>query len=115
VKQKGFTLFELLIVVVIISIIASVTLGIFVNNRGATEKRAKELAINFLQENEIAYKRVSCAGDSDDDGYGSCTVVTEEGEKIYLQCPCDFVSVNFWGAKSCKEIETNIKISSSLK
>jgi len=78
---------------------------------GATENRAYEAGELFISKNQIVMTdgtergRMTCAGDSDGDGYGSCTIVTLAGEKIYLQCPTDWIAVNFWNAASCKEIE----------
>jgi hypothetical protein len=63
----------------------------------------------FISNNHLQVKRKSCAGDSDGDGYGSCTVVTTEGEKIFLQCPSDFLG-NLSGGTGCKETTGVVKV-----
>ena len=103
-NQKGFTIIELAIVFTLVAIVTSVIFAYFGNNMGWTEDRAKENAAKFVKENSIQVSRTSCAGDSDHDGYGSCTVVTTSGEGINLQCPTDFVQVRIFGASGCKEI-----------
>lgn len=102
--QKGFTLVELLIVLVIGLVLVTIVMEFFANNMGWTEDRAKDNAKLFVSENNITTSRMSCAGDSDHDGYGSCTVVTTADESINLQCPTDFLQVKIFGAKGCKEI-----------
>ena len=103
-SNKGYTLVELLIVVLTVGTIAAVIFGAIANNRGWTEDRAKENAVLFINDNHIAPSRLSCAGDSDQDGYGSCSIVTLAGENIQVQCPTDFISVRIFGATGCKEI-----------
>lgn len=109
--SKGFTLVELIICIAIVSILATAALGPGCNNRKATEDRAYVAAEKFVAKNKMSVKRLTCAGDSDNDGYGSCTMVTSEGEKIMLKCPTDYFDVNLWGAEDCKEQFTNIQVS----
>jgi hypothetical protein len=61
------------------------------------------MAQNFIEMNDLEVKRLTCAGDSDRDGYGSCVIRTIDGEMISLKCPTDFFAVNMFGATSCKE------------
>lgn len=109
-KEQGFTLVELLIVMAIIGIISAIAAGTVVNNRGATEKRALSGAQKFLDQNNIMPKRLTCAGDSDHDGYGTCNVLTDTGEKVVLNCPTDYLDVNLFGASSCKEVFMNYNL-----
>lgn len=112
-KEKGFTMIELLITLVIGTIImlpiSGLVVDFFLNNRGATEERAYEGMNAFIMDNDLQVSRSSCAGDSDGDGYGSCTIVLESGERIYLDCPSSWGSVNLFGASGCKEIEARFK------
>jgi len=103
-NQKGFTLIEVLVVCAIVLILASVVGGTVLNTRGATEKRAYEAAQHFITTNSIDVKRVTCAGDSDSDGYGTCAILTTENEKLHLACPTGYFDVKFFGATSCKEV-----------
>lgn len=111
-KQKGFTVVELIsvgvIITVVLVIIASVVLT-FMNNRGATETRAVEGANKFISDNGLETKRVTCAGDSDGDGYGACAVTLTDGERIRLECPTNFLDVKLFGASSCKEVFYDIQ------
>ena len=111
---------KLLITVVII---LSIGLLLYVTNEVAntrifSEKRAKKNASLFVKEHNIKVKRLTCAGDTVDpkykvrDGYGSCALVTEENEKIMLQCPADFLE-NLVGAKSCKEYFITLNLTAS--
>jgi len=106
-NKKGFTLIEFMIVIAICGILAALVSGSILDNRGATEKRAKQAAINFLKENEITYQRMSCAGDSNHDGYGTCNIVTDKGEKIMLNCPTGYFDTKIFGASECKEVYAN--------
>lgn len=94
------------IIVTILSLVCIIGVTIFVhviNNRNFTEQRARENAQKFITDNNITSKRMTCAGDSDGDGYGTCTIVTSTNEKIQLACPSDFVDVRIFGAQGCKE------------
>lgn len=104
IKNKGFTIIEIAMVLAIIAIIV----GLLINNRGVTEDRAEENLELFISKNNIDVKRSSCAGDSNDDGYGSCSIVTMDGEKIFLECPSSLSSDAF-GASNCKEIPAYIR------
>jgi hypothetical protein len=97
------------IAVAIVAVIL-ITLGMVKNNRGFTERRAYANADVFITSNKIDVKRVTCAGDSDNDGYGSCTVVAQDDSKIRLDCPTDFVNVYIFQARSCKEVFINFGI-----
>lgn len=78
--------------------------SLFWNNRGATETRATDNATAFIQKNNIQVKRMTCAGDSNGDGYGTCMVTATDSEQIQLECPTSWVDVNVWRATSCKEV-----------
>jgi hypothetical protein len=90
------------------------------NTRVFSEKRAKKNADSFVKQNNIAVKRLTCAGDSVDpkykvrDGYGTCALVTETEEKIMLQCPANFLE-NLLGAKNCKEYFITFNITSNTQ
>jgi len=106
--KRGYTLIELLIATAIIAVIASIIATVFIDNRGATESRALENAQKFIADNNIEAKRLTCAGDSDGDGYGTCNLVTASGEKVILNCPTNWGDVNLFGATGCKEIFINM-------
>jgi hypothetical protein len=102
------------VVVFIISVTTFFSNAIL-NNMGLTENRAYAGANKFIEDNKLVLNdgttrgRLTCAGDSDPrDGYGSCTIVDSQGNKIYLMCPTDFIDVYLWRASSCKEIESSI-------
>ena len=103
-NQKGFTIIELLIVFVMVVFFAGIIASGFVNNRGATEARAYTGADKFITDNAIQIKRLTCAGDSDGDGYGSCTLATMDGERIRISCPTNWADINIFDASSCKEV-----------
>ena len=104
-----------MIVVSIFLVGSTIIFGAFINNAAQTEKRAYEGANAFISSNEIDVKRMTCARDSDGDGYGACAIVTPTGEKIYLECPTDWFTVSVLGATSCKEVDTTLKFSSAPK
>lgn len=108
-KQNGFNLFAMTFIVAIAALVLLTVLGFVFDNPGATEDRAKEHASAWIKENGVSeVKRFSCAHDSDGDGYGTCTIVTET-EKIFLQCPSSISNVIF-GATACKEVDTLMKM-----
>lgn len=122
-RQGGFTLIELVICVFILLIIS---VGIFavagnwiVNRPGQTEARAHEAATRFVASNKLDVSRLTCAYDNDNDGYGSCTLVTTEApgkpsEKIFLQCPARFLNT-LLGADSCKEVDTTVQLNNKRR
>lgn len=109
-NKLGFTAIELLIVFMIISTVGIIILTLTLNNMGATEQRARKNANIWVAENNIQVERFSCAGDSDQDGYGSCSIKTRTGEMVYLSCPTSFSSVNIFGARGCKEIDARLQL-----
>ena len=58
----------------------------------------------YVMRHDIKVKYVDCAGDSNGDGYGTCTIKTTDDKRIMLRCPTDYFDVEVWGAKACKEI-----------
>lgn len=114
-KSKGYSLHDITAVLLIVGGILLAILAYFVNNPAATENRAYDGAKQFIKTNNISSTRLTCARDSDGDGYGGCAVITAEKEKIYLECPTDFLTVVVFGATSCKEVETTIRFNSSVK
>lgn len=110
-KENGFTIIELLMVIVVAAILFIGIASSFINNRGATEARAYAGLDNFIVANGITVKRKTCAGDSDGDGYGSCAIVTGEGERMRISCPTNWGDINLWGATSCKEEFQDIMLS----
>ena len=111
--SRGASLIEGLIALAIVALFlfftASAIISTILNSAGSTERRAFEAARHWMAQNNITATRMSCAHDSDGDGYGSCTVVPPGGEKIYLQCVAGFWQ-GFWGARGCKEVETTMKL-----
>lgn len=107
-------------IVITIVVVGLVIYGVnsSMNVRVLSEKRAEKNARLFVEKNKINVKRLTCAGDTVDpkykvrDGYGSCALVTKEGEKIMLQCPADFLE-NLMGAKSCKEYFLTLNLSTT--
>lgn len=95
---------------IVIGIVTTMFAGGVLNNRKFSENRAYKTANKFLKENNIKTKRITCAGDSNQDGYGTCNVVTTTGEKITLNCPTDFGDVVLWGATGCKEVFMNMNM-----
>ena len=113
-KKNGFTVIELMIVVAIFGIFIAVIAGNFLNNPGQTEARATENAHRWATNQGVELKRLSCSHDSDQDGYGSCTIVAEDGERIQLQCASGFVQ-EATGASGCKEIDGNVKVNQTIR
>lgn len=89
------------------------TPNIIFNRPGQTQARAEENAQLFIKKASLNVKRYSCAPDMDGDGYGSCTIVTVEGENIQLQCPGRFWT-NFTGGAGCKEIDARLNINKRI-
>ncbi len=111
-KNKGISLIEIMIVMAILGILLTIVISTTINSPGVTENRATTNADKWISETGITIKRKSYSHDSDGDGYGSCTVVTQEGEKIYLQCVSGWFQ-EFTGASGCKEVDTLIKFNSN--
>jgi type II secretory pathway pseudopilin PulG len=112
--SKGFTVIELLFVVSVF-IIVGLTIGNgCLNNRAWTEQRASDGAQKYIEKNGLSVSRWSCAGDSDDDGYGTCNLVLDSREKVVLNCPTDYWDINVWGAGGCKEVLQNLNINGNL-
>lgn len=109
-NKSGFTFIEIVVVLLMFFMISGTFLVVTLNNMGATEQRARKNASLWVAENNISIERFSCAGDSDQDGYGSCSIKTKTGEMVYLSCPASFGSVNIFGAKGCKEVEARFQI-----
>jgi prepilin-type N-terminal cleavage/methylation domain-containing protein len=103
-KQKGFTLIELIVVIAIVMIAGVGIANYFLNSPVHTRGRATESMLQWVSENNIQTIRASCAPDSDTDGYASCTLVTDKGEKIFLQC----TSSAFMNADTCKEVDGGV-------
>jgi type II secretory pathway pseudopilin PulG len=112
--RKGFTVIDFLVVVGIV-MVAGLAIGNgCLNNRAWTEQRASDGAQAYINKNGLQVSRWSCAGDSDGDGYGTCTLVLASGEKVVLNCPTNFWDVNVWGAGGCKEVLQNLNINGNL-
>lgn len=112
--KRGFTLLEVLVVLSVVCIVVVCTANLFLNNMRVTELRADEIAREYVERNGMSVKRLSCAGDSDNDGYSTCNIVLEDGEKIILKCPCDFMNVNMFGARGCKEVLNKLDINAEM-
>lgn len=108
-KNTGFTLIELMTVLAVMAILGVIVANILLNNSGATQKRAKQQAITYASEYGIQYKRLDCLPDSDSDGYSTCTMTTDEKERIFLQCISGFWS-GVWGADGCTEVDTVMRL-----
>jgi len=100
---RGATITEVMVTLAIILTAITVIASLFINNRKFTEARAVDNANLFIEEHSITVDRMTCAGDSDGDGYGTCVIKTGDGEKIKLLCPVTWVDVNLWGVVACKE------------
>lgn len=115
IKTQGYTAIESIIVLAIVIVISAVIVFpyILVNNRGATETRAEEGAKKFIEKNKLEVSRLSCAGDSDNDGYGTCTLTLKNKERLRIACPTDWMDTRVWGASNCKEVFTDLNIEGS--
>lgn len=82
----------------------------YLNGMRATEIRAQENAQTFIEKYSLQVKRMTCGGDSNKDGYGTCNLTLDDGEKISLKCPTGFFDVVLFGAKGCKEEFRNINL-----
>lgn len=118
-QPNRFTSIEVMVVVAILLIFASIILSVFgnfiVNNPAMTEARAYEHVNTYITKNGIEVKRLTCAHDNDGDGYGSCTILEPNGNKIFLDCPTDWLTTSILNATSCKELDTTIKFNARPK
>lgn len=100
-QNKGFTLIELLVILAILGILAAITYSAWVRDPNTEVLNAKQAAYQWTDENNVQVKRgPSCFHDSNYDNLASCSLVTTDGEKIFLQC----VTFSMRGASGCKEI-----------
>ena len=109
-NESGFTLVEAMVVVSIIIVALIPLFGLIFDNRGVTEDRARTGASAFIQDNGLEVKRFTCAGDSNNDGYGTCTVVLTDGDRIRLSCPTGYAATKVFGASSCKEVFQDVQV-----
>ncbi|BDH16554.1 MAG: hypothetical protein [Bacteriophage sp.] len=93
-----------IIILIMITILFSFLSNFVINNMSSTRKRAEANATLFIKDNNIEVKRLVCAGDSDHDGYGTCTITEVNDKKIQLQCISNFLNVSIFKDTSCKEI-----------
>jgi hypothetical protein len=95
-------------ILLLLSIAVSLT-AIWLSSAAKSELRAYAAADAFIADNHIGkLDRRTCAYDSDNDGYGTCTLVID-GEPILLQCPSGFLNtLPIIGASSCKEVPNQI-------
>lgn len=99
-KQKGFTVLEVMITVVIFGILFSIiTAGMSNNNSGQAEHEAKAFAQKMYG---ISNANASCMGrDSDANGYVACTVVYSNPNGTMATIPLE-CAANFTLNSGCK-------------
>lgn len=98
------------IILAVVFTILFFTWKMLVNRPGQTEERATGNMQVWLAKSGVGTPtRKSCSHDSDGDGYASCTVALETGEKIYLECVAGWWP-DLTGASGCKEIEMSLKM-----
>lgn len=103
-SKPRLSMSRLIIPAVFVMVSVAIVYSFAANNRGFTEARAYDNVGTFIAKNNIKTKRMTCAGDSDGDGYGTCTIAATDDEVMTLECPTDWLDVNVWRATSCKEI-----------
>jgi hypothetical protein len=99
----------LTVIAFIMLIFVSLGGAIYQSTPGKTLARTEANVTEWVSKHGIQVQRLSCAHDSDSDGYGSCTIVTTSGEKIFLQCVGGWLTSAF-GGRGCKEVDTLIKL-----
>lgn len=88
-KQKAFTLVELIIVIAIVAIIAAVIMGA-VGGCTADWQQAEKYAKEYAAKVPGSTGEVSCMKkDSDGDGYCRCTIFKSKGDPINVECGCE--------------------------
>lgn len=101
--QKGVISFQIVVCLAIVAILAVIIGEATLDNMSHTKQRAEANAKLFLAQNKLETKIFTCAGDSDGDGYGTCSMTLQDGSKLQLECSSRFMNVTVWGDTSCKE------------